>query len=149
MKKTLIYVVMLILTTSVFILSSCKKEDDPVTPATDFKALLQDKKWKLIKQEVNGVDFFFQLDKCSQDDLRIYNANGTVTQDEGVTKCISTDPQQSSDGTWTLSTDGKSLTYKDSFNDTYIQTVTELSASTLKIEYKELGATWAETYSKQ
>ena len=123
---------------------SCKKE----VAAPDYKALLQANKWRQTSLVVAGKEAFATTAKCGQDDLRIYNADGTVTEDEGPTKCVSSDPQQDKIGTWSISADGKIITYKDSFGDTYAQTVVELTASAFKISYTDLGVTWVETYVK-
>jgi hypothetical protein len=148
MKKTSFNLFVLAITTSILMLASCKKEEVTPTPTSNNKSLLQDKNWKMNSQKVNGLETFSTLDKCSQDDITIFNTNGKVIVDAGVLKCGSAANQQEEDGTWSLSTDGKVITHKDSFGDTLTKTILELSATTLRIEYKDLGATWLVTFAK-
>ncbi len=54
--------------------------------------------------------FEFLVDDCAKDDFMTFNANGTITEDQGTTKCDPDDPQTNSDGSWTLSEDGNTLT---------------------------------------
>ena len=63
---------------------------------------------------------------CSQDDLIIFQDNGTVISDEGALKCDSTSAQQTSDN-YTLS--GTTLTIFN--NDTTILTNIAIQASTI------------------
>ena len=68
---------------------------------------------------IKSVDVFNQLDNCKKDDVyyflnqqnTISNGNWAFANDEGLTKCASTDPQRISEGTFTIN--GKTLTLKD------------------------------------
>ena len=99
-------------------ISSCKKSDD-TTPAKTVGEYLTAGYWKTTAQtidpgiNVNGTvvtDFWQQTPACSKDDLRKFNSDGKITDDEGATKCDPNDPQTTNDGTWVLSSDSKSIT---------------------------------------
>ncbi|MAZ93056.1 MAG: hypothetical protein CMF58_01430 [Lentimicrobiaceae bacterium] len=100
------HLVLLIFT---IILSSCEKDSKgPVDYITAGD-------WKITGMELtpginfNGIsitnvyDFIFQ--ECSRDDLILFNADGTITEDEGPTKCDPGDPQTVTNNTWALSED--------------------------------------------
>ncbi|MBT3174486.1 MAG: hypothetical protein HN336_06530 [Lentimicrobiaceae bacterium] len=106
-KKSLILLIITI------ILSSCEKDNKgPVDYLTAGN-------WRITGLELspgidfNGInitnvyDFIFQ--ECSRDDLIRFNADGTITEDEGPTKCNPSDPQTITDNTWVLSEDGSSI----------------------------------------
>ena len=94
-------------------IASCKKNtDETPTPAVvqTKTQLLTAKNWKITAETIspaydwngNGVlvtDIFAQMTPCEKDNLVIFNVNGTVTYDEGPTKCVETDPQTTY-GTW-------------------------------------------------
>ena len=71
------------------------------------------------------------MDNCTKDDLVTFNANGTITDDEGPTKCDPDDPQTTTDGTWTL-TDNTKLTIKYPEEEDTVVTITEINDTTLK-----------------
>lgn len=146
MKNLIAKLLIVAITIVSFTFTSCKKED--VAPVVDNKTLLVDTKWKLTTFTVAGQDAFSSLAKCSQDDITIFKADGKVIIDQGVTKCDPADDQQGEDGTWTLSADGKVITHNDSFGDKLTKNILEISSTKLKIEYKELGVTWSETFTK-
>lgn len=105
MKKRVIYLMLILFGVAMF---SCKKDD---------AGSLKDKligKWMMVAMTSSPAfegetDLFILKDSCSKDDIVIFNADGTVTNDEGVLKCDEEDPQTSSGGTWTLSSDNKTL----------------------------------------
>lgn len=100
-------------------ISACKKdEEDTATPKTATEYLTAGF-WKTTSITINpGVnfggtvitDFYAQMLPCSKDDITRFNANGTITDDEGATKCDVNDPQTTTDGTWVLSADNSSIT---------------------------------------
>lgn len=54
---------------------------------------------------VNGTDttdLLALVSDCEKDDIFTFNADNTITKDEGATKCSTSDPQTSSDGTWSI-----------------------------------------------
>ncbi len=93
--------------------SSCRKEDKG---PQDY---LTEGEWKVTDVELNpgitvsGITithvFDFMGDECSKDNLFKFNEDGTITEDEGATKCDPSDPQTTTEGTWTLSEDGSSI----------------------------------------
>lgn len=90
--------------------SACRKDDEKTT-----KDFLTDGQWKVTDIELNpGIetvpglppikdvyDFVFTED-CNKDDLIIFNDDGTITEDEGLTKCDPNDPQSVTENTWTM-----------------------------------------------
>ncbi len=50
-------------------------------------------KWKITDQTVAGVNTFASTPACRKDDFITFLANGTVTGDEGATKCSASSPQ--------------------------------------------------------
>jgi hypothetical protein len=129
--------------------TSCKKD-----PLETNKDLLQDKKWKLTALTFNGADSFAAIDACTKDDTETFKADGSWTDDEGATKCKSTDAQTTTLGTWALSNEGKTLTTTNTTTkEVSAATITELTATTLKTEVKEtvfgISLTVVSTYTKQ
>lgn len=125
MKKPSLYLMVVLFGLSIF---SCKKD----STATAKENLIG--KWMMtamtISPAINGVtDMFSTTDACGKDDLIIFNADGTVTNDEGVVKCNASDPQTSSGGTWALSADGKTLTVTSTTNEIQVITVVTLSST--------------------
>jgi hypothetical protein len=96
----------LILISSVFSIAfvSCKKKDTS-TPITYTKAdTLQNGQWKLASATAAGglLDLTTSMSACQKDNLYTFNADKTITVDEGATKCATTDPQSKTDGNWAL-----------------------------------------------
>lgn len=94
--------------------------------------------WKLSKTEgyVAATDTWTNtpIDDCSKDDCIVFNSIGTVTFDEGATKCDPADPQTGS-GTWVLSADGTTLTVIDNGGaSSFSGTITEFTDSKLVVE---------------
>jgi hypothetical protein len=74
---------------------------------------------------------FMDSEPCEKDDLIIFNTNGTITNDEGLTKCDPTDPQTTAGGNWALvEGDAKLRMIED--GDTTMITIQELSAKAMK-----------------
>ena len=144
MKKLLLSLTVL----SVIGFSSCsdKKTDDPQPKAKSRTELLTSAHWQMIAGTIVPpitIDIFGQTvtisdifdftgaEPCSKDDLQIFNTDGTITNDEGPTKCDPSDPQTSSGGTWAFFENDTKLRMIDD-GDTTIINVTELSTTTLK-----------------
>lgn len=84
---------------------------------------------------INGVeisDFFPTLPACVKDDIISFLADGTLSTDEGPTKCDPNDPQTTT-GTWSY--DGSTLTINDPDGDLQTINVSELTNSTLRGTY--------------
>ena len=65
---------------------------------------------------VIGTDIYSQIPSCIQDNLTKFNTNFTIIDDEGATKCDSSDPQTTTGGTWAWNTTETilTITYPDS-----------------------------------
>lgn len=110
-------------------LSSCKKDDE-----ADF--LVDASCWKAVKSEykdpVTGQFTEDPIDACDADDCLIFKKDGKSVYEEGATKCDANDPQ-TTEGTWTLSDDKKTLTLSDPNNGTFAFTVVELTKTKLVV----------------
>jgi len=104
------YSTLSIITLSIIILISSCKKDAEKTPR-DF---LTEGQWRITDVELDpGIelvpgfpikdvyDLFYTQD-CMKDDLIIFNADGTITEDEGATKCDPDDPQSVTENTWSM-----------------------------------------------
>ena len=138
-------------------ITSCKKKDEAtptVATHTPTKTeLLTGKNWKLTSSIVSPAffgetDLYASMLSCEKDNITIFNSNGTVTDDQGATKCDPSDPQQSTTYNWSFNTDQTILTIDG--DDGIIIT---LSTTTLKISvviaYGGTNYTFTETYTKQ
>lgn len=165
MKKTLTLLGLISLV-AIFV-SSCSKDDD--NPADNPKTAteyLTAGNWKMTALTVNpGINFgggtitnfYAQMPACTTDDLTKFNSDGTITDDEGATKCDPGDPQSTTEGTWVLSEDNSTLTMDYPEEDPTVLTIVELNGSSLKGTYtiiEDFGAgpeayTFAVTLSLQ
>ena len=98
------------------------------------------------------VDIFALTEACTKDDETTFNENGTVTVDEGASKCNSTDPQTYDGGTWVLSEDEKTLSMTSdgtTINWTLTKLETDLLEATASVvdptdlSVTVITATWA------
>lgn len=124
--------------------SSCKKDENKDTTTKSTRDYLVSGNWKTTAITVSpGInfgttvitDFFAQEDDCQKDDLTKFNADGTITDDEGATKCDPNDPQTTNDGTWILSADGKSVTIDYPNEDPMTIVITSINDKTLTGSY--------------
>lgn len=124
-----------------FFISACKKEESDPTP----ESMLTAGNWKMTAmvidppvtvQGISVSDIYAFLLPCVTDDLIKFESDGTVVEDEGATKCDPDDPQTTSDGTWTLSSDGTvlTITYPEGIE---VATVKSLTSNTLILESEE------------
>lgn len=113
-------------------LASCQKS----TPPTKTELISRAWKYSSFKATANGimVDVLQQMTACKKDDIIRFKSDKTLAQEEGATKCAPTDPQIISTGTWAFSADEKSMTYGGR-----TATIVELTATSLKIQYQEVG----------
>lgn len=141
MKKNLFFGVVV----SMALLSGCKKDKEEVTVAPS--VLLTAKSWKIADIGVTtaggSASTLSFLAACDKDDLTMYKADGKIVLSEGATKCDPGDEQETPGGTWTLSTDGKTLTEKVGTTST-VYTVKELTAGSLKVTTTESGSNYSE-----
>ena len=139
MKKQLHLSLAIILAINLFAgLGGCSKKDS-ASP----KEIISGRKWVLTAQTINpGVsrngstitDLYSQILNCTRDDISIYMPNGQYQEEEGATKCKQADPQIIQTGTWTLSSDNKTLAIITA-QGTIQFTITQLDNSTLAGTY--------------
>ena len=135
--------------------SGCKKDKDDSN--TD---KLTDKNWKVTALTVDPPlnvggtlvsNVYSQIPACNQNDLTIFKDNGSVTFDEGVTKCDPADPQ-STQGTWTWNTNETILSITND-GDTDSYNVSSLSNDAMVASYTDnsfgIVETYTVTYTKQ
>jgi hypothetical protein len=127
------------------VLASCNKDDDNNTPPPKTaQEYLTAGFWKTTAMTIDpGINlggtvitnFFAQVPDCTKDDLVRFNTNGTITDDEGPTKCDPNDPQTVNEGTWVLSADSKTLTISYPGDDPRSFEILELNNTTFKGKY--------------
>jgi hypothetical protein len=139
MKKLLFAV---LATTAMF--TACKKDDNS-TPSR--KDMLVNGRWQLTASTTNSKfatststvfdsteDNLASYYPCEKDNLDIFNSDGTVTEDEGSTKCASTSPQTTVIGTWSLSNNDSKFILTPSANQNDTTTISgdiiELTSTT-------------------
>lgn len=110
---------------------SCKKETPTPTPipAPTKTELLTGGNWMLTSYVVDNVEYYDQIASCEQDNLYIFNANNTLTSDEGPTKCDPLDPQTSDAGAWFFNATETLITLDGSEYELEV-----LNSTTLKIK---------------
>ena len=123
-------------------MSSCSKdEDSPEEVAKTTTEYLTAGNWKTTAMTISpglnfgGVeitDFYAQFEACEKDDLTKFNTDGTITDDEGATKCDPNDPQTTNDGTWVLSADNSSVTIGYPDEDPITMNIVQLDGSVFK-----------------
>lgn len=131
-----------------FLFTACKK--DSKDGGTGGKSALEDANWKITAATatVMGIDQDLYasgaIQDCMKDNTYTFNSDGTGTVEEGSTKCVSTDEQTRTGGSWELSSDNKQLTLSD-FGDIIdlpmttggdlVLDVVQLDASKLKVKF--------------
>lgn len=133
--------------------TGCKKDDDNEPDKT---SLLTEKSWKMTAATIDpAIDWFgtgtkitnlyAQFPACVKDDLIIFKKNGTVSFDEGGSKCDTNDPQ-TENALWSfnpaetvisITQDGETESWK----------ILELSANKLVVEYEEFDEFEGITYT--
>lgn len=130
---------LLLLAAVAIALPACKKDDG----AAKEEILTSKSCWKQTKSE-SYDDTTKQwsddtIDDCDKDDCTSFKSDKTLTIDEGAVKCDPSDPQ-STPGTWSLSSDGKTMTLTDTgLGITLTGNVVELSDTKLVLEINFLG----------
>ncbi len=88
---------------SFILIAACKKSGTSI----DAEATLTSGKWQLTDAGVvipgssTPIDVFSQVPTCLSDNFYTFGANGTLTVDEGASKCNPGDPQTTT-GNWKL-----------------------------------------------
>lgn len=114
------------------LVSACKKDDSPKDILTSVSC------WQLVKQESRSQSSdpwstTFGVFACRADNCISFSSDNTFVEDEGATTCDSTD-QQTTTATFSLSEDGKTLTFlRYGFMQT--ATVEELTSSKLVVTF--------------
>lgn len=136
MKLTLKTLLLLTLVAATF--AACKKDDDNGSPEDNLTSATC---WGQVKDELydptTSTWTDAGIDDCSKDDCTNFKSDKTISFDEGATKCDPSDPQ-TSEGTWSLSADGKTLTLTQD-GISIDGTVVELTAAKLVLEYDFFG----------
>ena len=116
---------------------SCSKKSDPAPTAEQY--LTHSAGWKLTDAKAGSTDIFSSLPTCSTDDIFKFTltsgSTGTYIEDEGASKCDSSDPQTADSGKWVLSSDGKQLLIINP--DTTTLTVATLNSTTFSVTFTE------------
>jgi len=118
---------------------ACKKSS-PAAASSDF-AILVSGKWQLTAYSVappgssTSIDAYSLLPSCFTDNYYIFNADSTLTIDEGATKCDASAPQTTVTGNWKLLANNTELSGVQSVGGTNdIATIIQLDNNTLKIQ---------------
>lgn len=126
-----------------FAFISCGDDDDG-DPAKSTTEYLTSGTWNVTAMSINpGInfgsgtitDFYAFMDACEKDDLITFNSNGTITDDEGATKCDPSDPQTSNDGTWTFDAATSKLTISYPNEDPITLTISSINDSNMNGSY--------------
>jgi hypothetical protein len=130
-----------ILLSAVLIMTSCEKDD----PKPTKKEMLTGKNWYLTSWTVNPAvedddgnmitNVFALLPSCTTDDFSRFDKNGSITFDEGVSKCSVSD-DQTIQGTWSFNSD-ESIVTVVALGETNAYRILELNNSSVKVEYDE------------
>lgn len=114
MKKVILALSMLTIA-----FSACKKDDNKDVSA---EGKLTKENWKLAKvvlsfpPPIGETDFYANLQACEQDNLTLFVKGGSITLDEGATKCDPADAQTvPNSGTWALNTNDTKLSMDITF----------------------------------
>jgi hypothetical protein len=124
---------------SVLFFFSCSKKSDPA-PSRD-QLLSTAKGWKITDASVTVANvtqsIMSSIPACSLDNIIYFKSTGAYLEDEGATKCTSTDPQTVESGTWKFNTDKTVITVISSDPNnpgTVTLTVVSLTATTLVVK---------------
>jgi len=152
------YLLLLALASSAVLTSCGDDKDDDVKPKTKTE-LITAGSWKATALTISpAVDFngdgtpdsdLFQFSQaCEKDDITNFKTDKTYTEEEGATKCNSSDPQVYTNGTWAFSGDETKITLTpngSSNPETF--TISELSANTLKYTQTVTDSSSSTTYT--
>ncbi len=103
--------------------------------------------WIQVGSTFDGVNTWNdpdEWDDCEKDDITTFNTNGTYSIDEGATKCDPDDPQISDSGSWSLSSDKKTLTM-----DGFSLEVITLTSTDLKVSLDLFGSEGTSTFKRK
>jgi hypothetical protein len=112
MKKIILATMLLPL-----LFGSCKKKEENKEPTKT--EILKMGQWKVTevyvaKNDTVIFDYYSQMLDCAKDNFYTFNANNSITSDEGASKCDESVEQVTTDGKWTLTNNDKTFTISDS-----------------------------------
>ncbi len=142
--------------------ATCKKDDSP--PATRTDLLVAPRVWKLtawtvdpgliLQNGTTATDYYAILRPASRDDvIKFYRDPATYIEEEGASKDAGA-AQVIDAGNWFLSIDETDLFLAPSSGLPLSFTIVELTSTTLKFSYVDVGAsgnsrTYTKTYTAQ
>ncbi len=149
--KNLNNILMLCIIASFTLFASCKKDKKDTTASTTSVKTdyLTKGPWKVTAErtKLNGgawIDEFVNWQPCELDNTTTFYKNFTTIDDEGASKCGTTDPQ-STTGNWAFNTGETSLILIDGV-DQYSYTIQILDNTILRIQGVNIVATDTITY---
>ncbi len=117
---------------------SCTKKDNEPTPHDYLTAgqwkmsgIIVDPPIEILNMQISDV--WNYVPQCQKDNLITFEPDGTVIEDEGASKCVPGDPQVTNDGTWSITTDGKTLIINYPDQDPQMASIITLDATTLVV----------------
>jgi len=132
MKKFSTY---LVLATLGLAAVGCSDKKDDAAPTKT--ALLTAKTWRNTDVKVSGLSVYaILIDACQKDDLLKFNADKTLTYNNGTVKCDSSEPATQT-GSWALLTNDTQLTITDPDGDATTGTITSLTSTSLVVTANE------------
>jgi hypothetical protein len=114
-------------------LTNCKKDEATSLHRAATKTdVLTAKSWKVTDIKIADKSIFrtILVDSCSKDDLTKFNANKSVTFEEGAFKCEESSPQ-SRTGAWEFTTNETKLKVTDSDGSVLEEAISTLNTTTL------------------
>ena len=85
------------------------------------------------------TDLYNYLEDCQKDDIMRFNSNGSITQDEGTTKCEPDDPQTTDMGSWILIENDQKVRITQPGGDSFEGTIITLNERTFVWTYEQPG----------
>jgi hypothetical protein len=134
MKKVILGVLAMSL---VFV--ACKKDEDDSPTNTQLLTNGSSKTWRIDKVLVDGVDVTTSVGACSLDDNFVFNGDMTYEQNEGETKCDSTDSQVYDSGVWMFIENETKLVTVATSEDADTANIKLLSESSFNVEFTDDG----------
>lgn len=128
--------------------TACGDDDSALTPNTSAPStsqtntqLISEKNFSIsdYKTVVNNVteETFADIDACSKDDVTRFEKNGTVTDNEGATKCDPTDPQTTTYA-WLFLDNESKLQLDFGMGDKEVFNIVTNNGTTLKIDQTDV-----------
>jgi hypothetical protein len=135
-------------------LNSCKKDETTsLTRAATKTDVLTAKRWKVTNVKLADRSIFntILVDSCYKDDLTKFNANKSVTFDQGKVKCNESSPQ-SRTGSWEFTANETKLKVTDSDGSVLEEIISTLNTTTMIVtdpDFAGPGVAAEVTYTAQ